>query len=92
MTRLSFVPVDAYIESRFGNRTVPSDRDGAQWTMQSTQDMLALTVGVHRTVIYKWRKYGLSPVQADYIAIRLGIHPATLWDEWFRLPVGVGTC
>lgn len=89
---LSFDPVEAYAEIRFGNRAVPSDRPGAEWTLQSPLETLALAVGARRTSVYRWRRNGLSVLQADRIAIALGLHPSTLWPEWYNIPVACDAC
>jgi hypothetical protein len=89
---LSFDPVDEYAEMRFGNRVVSSDRDSATWTLQSPLDTLALTVGVCRSNVYKWKRKGLSITQADRLSIALGLHPSALWPEWYKLPVACDAC
>lgn len=42
----------------------------------------ALRLGVTRRTIHRWRHFGLSPWQADRMAVRLGSHPALIWPEW----------
>jgi lambda repressor-like predicted transcriptional regulator len=82
---LPFHPLELYAEERFGGRVVNSPRPGAEWTLQSPLDMVAVTVGVARSTIYKWRRSGLTLFQADRVAIALGVHPSTLWPDWFTV-------
>lgn len=85
--RLAFAPIEEYIQVRFGNRVIPTVCNGGEWTLQSPQDMLALTIGTGRSTIYKWRREGVTVDTADRIAIALGLHPSTLWPDWYRIPV-----
>jgi hypothetical protein len=46
-----------------------------------TAGELALRLGVHRSQLYRWRRYGVTVDQADTLACRVGRHPAELWPE-----------
>lgn len=40
-------------------------------------------LGVDRAQRYRWRQIGISVYDADRLAVRLGTHPALIWDDWF---------
>ena len=45
-----------------------------------------LILGHHHDMIGRWRHIGVEVHTADTIAIRLGVHPATLWgDQWWGI-------
>jgi hypothetical protein len=46
-------------------------------------DGLAATLGLPVTTVRKWSTQGLSTLQADEVAIRLGLHPSAIWGDWF---------
>jgi transposase len=45
----------------------------------------ALNVG--RSTVYKWvqRQIRFNAYEADTYAIRVGLHPCEIWDDWFIL-------
>lgn len=43
---------------------------------------LAMVLGVHPRQVYRWRSYGVTEVQADELAIAVGVHPAEVWPDW----------
>lgn len=50
---------------------------------------LAAAAGVARRTIARWRAGGhLDVYDADRIACRIGLHPASVWPEWFTVDVG----
>lgn len=42
---------------------------------------LARRTGVHARQLHRLRVHGLTAVQADELAVRLGHHPVELWGE-----------
>jgi hypothetical protein len=60
-------------------------RNGARWS--GTVAQVALRLGVDRQHVYRWLRRGLDDVQADVVAIMLGLHPCLIWDDWFALSV-----
>jgi hypothetical protein len=44
----------------------------------------ALVIGRSVTTAHRWLRAGvLTEQQADDVAIRLGLHPALLWEGWY---------
>lgn len=41
----------------------------------------ARALGIHPRMVYRWRHNGLTWAQADELAVRLGLHPATVWGR-----------
>lgn len=39
---------------------------------------------VSSTVWARWAEHGLTSVEADRVATRLGLHPAQVWQDWDR--------
>jgi hypothetical protein len=50
---------------------------------------IARYFGVSKAAVSKWRERGLSCVQADELAVRLGLHPCELWPDWLDESFGV---
>lgn len=48
-------------------------------------DWLAEVLDVRRSRILTWRNRGVRYYEADAIAVRLGRHPAEIFDGWWRL-------
>jgi hypothetical protein len=71
--RLPFGPLYDYLSS---SHITDTHRDGL------THDEVAVLIGETRTSVARWVLDGLSPMQADRVAIRLGWHPAWIWPEW----------
>lgn len=46
---------------------------------------LARRLGIDRRQIYRWRKAGLTITRAEWLADRLGRHPAELWDNYYEV-------
>jgi lambda repressor-like predicted transcriptional regulator len=44
-------------------------------------------LGVSVRSLYRWMKDGLSWQRADEVAVRLGVHPANIWPDWFAAAV-----
>ena len=48
-------------------------------------DWLADVLAVDRRRILAWRTRGVRYYEADWLAIRLGRHPAEIFDDWWQL-------
>ena len=75
-----------------GNKAprVSVDALEAWWAKRNEQPfnnrMFSRQCGAFPSAIYVWRREGGIPIwTADVIAIRLGVHPAHIWPEWFAL-------
>jgi len=44
---------------------------------------LAYLTGFAARTVHRWAEAGLSDQSADRAAIALGLHPYTIWPEWF---------
>lgn len=51
-----------------------------------TVEDLAEVAQVNIGTVHNWKKHGVPEPQADRVAIRLGLHPASVWgDAWWSL-------
>ena len=51
-----------------------------------TIEDLAKIAHVDSSTVWNWKKDGVPEPQADRVAIRLGLHPASIWgDDWWSL-------
>lgn len=41
--------------------------------------------GVEARSVHRWVEFGLSAKQADHLAVRAGVHPGSLWEDWWRV-------
>jgi lambda repressor-like predicted transcriptional regulator len=46
---------------------------------------LARRTGFALRTIQRWTTTGIPLYSADRLAIRLGVHPATIWTNWFTV-------
>ena len=48
---------------------------------------IAEILDIGRSTIYKWidRQIRFNVYEADRYAIKLGLHPCEIWDDWFTL-------
>lgn len=46
---------------------------------------LARALGCDHTQVSRWRSQGLPLDSADRVAVALGLHPAEVWPDWYRL-------
>jgi hypothetical protein len=46
---------------------------------------LARRTGFALRTIQRWTITGIPLYSADRLAIRLGVHPATIWANWFTV-------
>lgn len=43
-------------------------------------------LGVVSAQLYRWKRYGLTWVQADSLAVRIGEHPSNVWGrDWWAI-------
>ena len=45
---------------------------------------LASLVGVSDRTLWRWQRSGLNDTQADRAAVALGLHPVSVWPNWFN--------
>lgn len=48
---------------------------------------IAEILDIGRSTIYKWvdRQIRFNVYEADRYAIKLGLHPCEIWDDWFTM-------
>ena len=64
------------------------DQDHLTWTDQHAADALRTNV----RQIQRWKRNGVSRVQADHLAVRTQAgHPALIWPDWYTATTGGGT-
>ncbi|MEZ5278989.1 MAG: helix-turn-helix domain-containing protein [Acidimicrobiales bacterium] len=51
---------------------------------QAPTRVLAERLGVSARTVWRWRATGLNPIQADHAAIKLGLHPGSVWASWWN--------
>ena len=44
---------------------------------------LSRTCGYPLRTIQRWKTNGIPRPSADHLAIRLGLHPASIWIDWY---------
>ena len=47
---------------------------------------LARRSGYPLRTIQRWKANGIPRNSADHLAIRLGLHPASIWTRWYETP------
>jgi len=59
----------------------------AMFDKETTVHAIAGAVGADYHTVYKWRNHNIHINQwyADKYAIRLGLHPSAIWNDWFSL-------
>jgi hypothetical protein len=51
-----------------------------------TVEDFAKVAEVTADTVWNWKKHGVPEPQADRVAVRLGLHPASVWgDAWWSL-------
>lgn len=58
----------------------------AKFPPHATADVIAEVLGVRPATIERWRcsVCNLEFQRADEMAIRIGLHPCEIWDNWFE--------
>lgn len=82
----SFAPVEELLADA-PNLERSSGWRGEGWPTDTgpSDRTLGALLGVTRRTIQRWRHDGLTELDADAIATRLGHHPSALWGEqWWR--------
>ena len=53
----------------------------------TTNTNVAEILGIGRSTVYKWieRQIRFNAYEADRYAIKLGLHPCEIWDDWFTM-------
>lgn len=75
--RFPFEPLAVFCAARWR----PNSEIAARCTDEVGK--VAQVVGVDRRVVYRWRTRGIPYVTADEIGNRLGLHPGSIWPEWW---------
>lgn len=91
--KLPFAPLTDALGQVFYEQPL---RDCAEWRCwrmnQSTWKLktgsntgtLAELTGYNRRTLVRWRREGIPLEDADRIAVALGLHPASIWSEWWQ--------
>lgn len=58
---------------------------GVEHAAKVAAPWIASLLDVDRRRVLTWRQRGVSYFDADLIACRLGLHPASLWPNWWAL-------
>lgn len=64
--------------------TVNTRAGARNMEVDCTTAALAEMMGVSPRAIHRWRAEGLSELTADRAAVTLGLHPASIWPEWWE--------
>lgn len=58
----------------------------AKFPPHATAEVIADVLGVKPSTVERWRctVCNLEFKRADELAIRLGLHPCEVWDNWFE--------
>lgn len=83
--RLDFSIVERYIARTHPDwNHVRQDSANALGTAAAAPHIATL-LDVPRRRVLTWRERGVAYFDADEIAIRLGLHPAELWPDWWQI-------
>jgi hypothetical protein len=54
---------------------------------EASHTYIAEILDIGRSTIYKWieRQIRFNVYEADRYAIKLGLHPCEIWDDWFSM-------
>ena len=92
--RLSFAPLVAALGQVFvhcpGNdASIGNLGDGSCWQEVEgvPTSMLAELTGFSARTLHRWVHDGVPVDEADRIAVKLGMHVAEIWPEWWSLVV-----
>lgn len=55
--------------------------------LDKSQGEIAVEIGVTRETVGRWKIGGVPEYSADSLAICLGLHPSTIWPDWFEIPL-----
>lgn len=93
-SRLDFAPIVDYVAARC-NVDYWVERDTGRLIhacdgvdvgrMMPSHGDIARALGVNRATVLRAVHHGLSPLQADRYAVRLGFHPLELWPEFHTI-------
>jgi len=55
--------------------------------LETSHISIGSALGVGRSTVYKWiqRQVRFNAYEADRYAIKLGLHPCEIWDDWFTI-------
>ncbi len=75
MDRYSFDELLSVVEQRYRPDNLPANVGDI--------GKVASVLNMEPSNIYRWRQYGLTWFTADRIAVKMGLHPAEIWPQWF---------
>ncbi|WP_116996331.1 hypothetical protein [Desertimonas flava] len=81
--RLPFEPLARIVDVRYRGVC----REGQGWQELTPATVFCEALDVHPQKFARWRAKGLTVDDADDIAVRLGMHPASIWPEWWSIPI-----
>lgn len=80
--RLPLAPLLPFLEvAALELMHVEGDRGGRQHD-RPNHCAMARRVGTSANQLYRWLRYGVTPDQADELAVALGLHPLNVWPDW----------
>lgn len=62
-----------------------SQHPGSDAVGITTVGLAAQALNIAASELHRWRHQGIPYYTADRLAIRLGYHPALVWEEWWTL-------
>ncbi len=77
MTRYQFADLEPYIEREY------RDPGNERQSYIGICGKAATILEVNAITVQNWRRRGLTEPQADWVACRLGYHPASIWPHWW---------
>lgn len=87
MTALPVAPLMGFAAARAGmpwhppTPNCPECLTGTHFSRQQFADSVKVSV----VTVRSWWRNGVPLWSADRAAVRLGVHPAAIWPEWFDL-------
>jgi DNA invertase Pin-like site-specific DNA recombinase len=72
---------------KYDVRTFPARELVRRFDQNASVITIASALETKRSTVYKWFKNDTMITQwaADRYAVKLGLHPCEVWDDWFAL-------
>jgi len=72
---------------KYDVRTFPASELVKKFDPNTSVITIAQALETKRSTVYKWFQNDTMITQwaADRYAVRLGLHPSAIWDDWFSL-------
>lgn len=73
----------------FKARQFPAEKLLTMFSDDTDNRAKASALGVSPHIVWTWeaQKIQINQWYADKYAVRLGLHPSAVWDDWFTLEV-----